>query len=431
MTYILSHDLGTTGNKATLFSESGSVTASQFCPYPTVYPQPGQAEQNAGDYWRAFCTATSELVSTSGINSKDIAVVSFSAQMMAALPIGNDGEPLRPAIIWSDMRSSAQTSRIAEDIGEEEVYRITGHRLSPSYSAAKIMWIRDHEPDIYRNASKFLQVKDYIIYRLTGHAVTDYSDATGTNLFDVTSMEWSDAMLHASGIAAEKLPEPILGSAVVGTVTQDAAGASGLKEGTAVVAGGGDGACATYGSGVLDDSEAYLCLGTSSWMATAVEGPVIDEQMRIGNYALFEAGKFMPTGSMNAGGGALKWFIDSVLQGEERIDYDELIGQAMAAVPGVQGLLFLPYLMGERSPPLGSYCPGNIHRSLDVPRPQRDGPGSAGRGFLSHQINSGSVSGEPDRSVSCTDYWRRGQQHSLEFDNRGHSGKKDSPSQCG
>jgi len=350
MTYILSHDLGTTGNKATLFSDTGTVCASGFSPYPTHYPRAGWAEQDADDYWQAFCTATRDLLAASKVEPGEVGAVAFSAQMMAALPIGRDGFPLRRSIIWSDMRSSSQASQLEEMVGGRDVYRITGHRLSPSYTATKAMWIRENEPEVFASTSVFLQAKDYVIFRLTGRAVTDYSDATGTNLFDVNTMEWSEEILRAAGIGKEKFPEAVSGDTVAGGITAAAAGKCGLAEGTPVVVGGGDGACATYGSGITDSTEAYLCLGTSSWIATSVVGPVIDEEMRIGNFALFEKGKFMPAGSMNAGGGALKWFVDSVLTGEEDTDYDDLIFKASQVAPGARGLLFLPYLMGERSP---------------------------------------------------------------------------------
>ncbi len=350
MNYLLSHDLGTTGDKAVLVSERGDIAASAFCGYPTYYPRPGWAEQDPEGYWKAFCRTTREMVETSGVNIRSIAAVSFSAQMMAALPVGQNGRPLRKAIIWSDMRASEQTARIDRAVGSREVYRITGHRLSPAYSASKIMWIRDFEPEMYEQAEMFLQVKDYVVFRLTGEYRTDYSDATGTNLFDVHTMSWSEELLKAAGILKDKLPEAVPATTVVGGITGKAAALCGLAEGTPVVIGGGDGACATYGSGILDAEEAYLCLGTSSWIATAVKEPVLDKEMRICSYALFEENAFMPTGSMNAGGGSLKWFLDSVLAGKERYSFEELLKWAGNVDPGVHGLLFLPYLMGERSP---------------------------------------------------------------------------------
>ena len=198
--YILAHDLGTSGNKASLYREDGTLTESVVVEYPTFYPFPGAVEQDPRDWWKAVCNSTKQLLSKSGISGRDVAVVSFSAQMMGCLLIGQDGMPLRNMLIWADNRAVREEEQMLLKIGAKKGYEITGHRISASYSAAKLLWIRDNEPEIYKNSFKMLHVKDYIIYRLTGKIVTDYSDASGTNLFDIRGKKWSSELLSAFDI---------------------------------------------------------------------------------------------------------------------------------------------------------------------------------------------------------------------------------------
>jgi len=355
--YILSHDLGTTGDKATLFSREGKLMASAFTPYDTVYPQIGWAEQNPEDYWDAFCRSTKSIIDNAGIKSSDIAVVAFSGQMMAALPVGSDGKALRNSIIWADLRSTEQAAQFGNKAGEDRVYRLTGHRLSASYSATKIMWIRENEPQVYEATEKFIHAKDYLVFKLIGRLCTDYSDASGMNLLDVEKLEWSDEMIEATGIDRAKLPELHESTDVVGDVHDAAASQSGLLQGTPVVIGGGDGPCATCGSGVVEAGEAYIYLGTSTWMGMASDVPLIDAQKRTFTFCHFKRGLYMPAGTMQAGGGSFKWLRDT-LGDVERLEaehkggdaYDILARKAAGIACGSDGLLFLPYLMGERSP---------------------------------------------------------------------------------
>jgi xylulokinase len=361
---ILSHDLGTTGDKATLFRADGTLVASALASYPTSYTKPGWAEQNAADYWGAFCRSTRELTAAAGCSPGDIGVVSFSGQMMAALPVDARGEALRPSIIWADQRATAEAGELARRVPPDRIYALTGHRVSASYSAAKIMWIRANEPDVYRRAAKFLHAKDFVVCRLTGRMATDLSDASGMNLLDIRSLEWSREMLDAAGISPSLLPDLCESTAVVGKVTAMAAAASGLLEGTPVAIGGGDGACATCGAGVVSEGDAYICLGTSAWMATASRTPLFDPQERTFTFCHFTRGLYFPCGTMQTAGGSLSWFLDAFPppnaagspHGESRY---ETANQEAASVPaGCEGLLFLPYLMGERSPWWNSHARG-------------------------------------------------------------------------
>ena len=355
-TLILAHDIGTTGDKATLFRPDGTIRASAFAPYPTSYPRPGWAEQDAEDYWTAFCSATRDLLAKSGAQTSSISVISFSGQMMAALPVDVAGAALRPSIIWADQRSANEAAELATRVSPKRVYTLTGHRLNASYSGTKIMWIRAHEPEVYGKTAKFLHAKDFLVMRLTGVAATDLSDASGMNLLDIESGSWSEEILEAAAIRRDLLPEVHEATDVVGTVTAGAARATGLLQGTPVVIGGGDGACATCGAGVVSDGDAYICLGTSAWLATASTRPLRDPFQRTNTFCYFRRGQYFPCGSMQAAGGSLQWFAQTLVEGVHDGTaagdsvYDALERGARDIAPGSEGLLFLPYLIGERSP---------------------------------------------------------------------------------
>jgi len=355
--YVLAHDIGTTGDKAALFGEAGDIAGSAFSGYPTYHPKEHWVEQDPADYWMAFCTATADLLERTGVRPSEIAAVSFSGQMQAALAVDASGEALRRSMIWADLRSVRQAACMGERIGEETVYELTGHRLSPAYTAAKIMWLAENEPDVYRRAFKFVQAKDYVAARLTGVIRTDFSDGSGTNLMNISTLRWEPEILEAAGIDPEKLPE--LGEAVevTGCVTASAARASGLTEGTPVVLGAGDGACATCGAGVVREGDAYVYLGSSTWMALATGEPLIDPDGRTMTFGHLRRGLYVPCGTMQAGGGSLKWLKDTVGEagrgaacGPAADAYDLLTAQAAEVPAGADGLLYLPYLMGERSP---------------------------------------------------------------------------------
>jgi xylulokinase len=355
--FILAHDLGTTGDKATLFSPRTGLAASEFSPYPTHFPKPGWAEQEPERYWQAFCSSTRALLEKSRVEPSQIAAVTFSGQMMAALPVDRQGQALRNSIIWADLRSSAQAQALAERIDADRVYRISGHRLSPSYSATKIMWIKEQEPELYKRTHRFLHAKDYLVCRLCGAQLTDYSDASGMNLLDITALRWSPEILEAAGLEAGKLPEIVESTQVAGKVGAEAAAASGLASGTPVVIGGGDGACATCGAGVVSEQQAYLYLGTSTWMAVASTRPLLDPAKRTFTFCHFLKGLYFPAGTMQAGGGSYQWLRNNLGDAELQaaalagVDAYELLNLKAAEAPaGSEGLLFLPYLMGERSP---------------------------------------------------------------------------------
>lgn len=355
--YILAHDLGTTGNKATLFDAEGTMLASAFSGYETFHPYGHWAEQEPEDWWRAVIETTQKLLADARVAPQDVAVIGFSGQMMGCLPVDAHGRPLRRCIIWADQRAVEQANRLAVALGEEQVYRITGHRISPTYSGAKIMWVRDHEPDVFAQAHKFLHVKDFIAMRMTGAFVTDRSDASGMNLYHLEEGCWSPAILEAVQLDERLLPEVHDSTDVVGELTSAAAEALGLVPGIPVVIGGGDGASAAVGAGAIEEGPAYNYIGASSWISFASRRPIYDAGRRIFNWAHMVPGMFLPCGTMQAAGGSYQWLRRQVCWYEakeaeqKRLDVYEVMNQrAEQSPPGARGLLFLPYLQGERSP---------------------------------------------------------------------------------
>lgn len=200
--YLLAHDLGTSGNKATLYSTEGELVKSCVHSYDMLVSNNNWVEQRPEDFWNAVCISTKELVQDIDVN--DIAAISFSGQMMGCICVDKEGRALRNALIWADMRATREEEMIRERISEEDFYHLTGHKISPSYGGQKLMWVKNNEPEIYENTYKMLNCKDYIILKLTGEFVTEYTDASSTNLLDLNKLEWSDRLLEVMGIDREK-----------------------------------------------------------------------------------------------------------------------------------------------------------------------------------------------------------------------------------
>ena len=361
--YLLAHDIGTSGNKATLYALDGSLISSKISSYDTHYFNANWVEQNPDDWWNAICKSTKELLE--GIDKKDVLAVSFSGQMMGCLCVDKNGVPLRPSIIWADMRASREEEFIRSKLSPEAFYKTVGHRISSSYSIEKLMWIKNNEPDIFKKTYKMLNAKDYIVYKMTGQFVTDYSDASGTNAFDINTFEWSSQILDAIGVDADKLPEALPSTYVAGEITAKVAEECGLAVGTKVVLGGGDGMCASVGAGSVAEGITYNCLGSSSWICTTTKQPVFDPEMRTFNWAHVVPGYIAPCGTMQTAGAAFAWVKNeickheqAVAKGQGKSAYALIDEQIENSKPGSNGLLFLPYLLGERSPRWNSNARG-------------------------------------------------------------------------
>jgi xylulokinase len=352
---ILAHDIGTSGNKATLYSVEGNLVASSTVDYPTRFFNANWAEQDPHLWWEAVSRASREVLLD--VDPDRIGAVSFSGQMMACVCMDKSGRVIRDAIIWADSRSVKQIESLKTRIDPADGYGITGHRLSPSYTLGKLLWIRDNEPDNYRQIYKILNPKDFIIYKLTGAWVTDETDASGTNIFDLEQRQWSQEIIAAAGISPDLLPDIVPSPTVVGSVTNDAARQTGLRAGTPVVCGAGDGLCASVGAGCVQEGRVYTSLGTSAWIATATRSPLADPQMRTFTFAHAVPNLYGPCGAAQAVGSAFNWARDTIYAGDStgagaaRTDVNEMLNEVIASAPvGAHRLLFLPYLLGERSP---------------------------------------------------------------------------------
>lgn len=355
--YILSHDLGTSGNKATLFHNNGTLVGSTLYEYETLYPHDKWVEQDPAVWWQAVCETTHTLLSKTNIKASEVLCVSFSAQMMGCLLVDKSGTPLRNMITWADSRADKQEEEMISLVGLEKGYHITGHRLSASYSAAKLLWVKENEPDIYNKAYKMIHAKDYITYKLTGKILTDYSDGSSTNLLDINTLTWSDDLIHTFGIRKDLLPELHASTDIAGTVTKSAAEQCGLVEGIPVVIGGGDGSCACVGAGVVQEGKAYNVIGTSSWISSASREPYFDPQMRTFNWIHLDKNLYTPCGTMQAAGLSYQWYKNTLCQNEATLAkelgqnvYALLDAMVLDSPPGAKGLVYLPYLIGERSP---------------------------------------------------------------------------------
>jgi len=353
--YLMAHDVGTSGNKATLFGTDGTLVASATVAYETHTFNANWAEQDPADWWRAVCESSKTLLAD--VDPHDVAAVALSGQMMGCLPVDATGEPLRPSMIYCDQRAVAEADRLAAAVGDEAFYGIVGHRVSPSYSIEKLMWLKANEPDIYARTAHMLNAKDYVNSKLTGQVATDCSDASGTNAFDLNTFAWSEQIVTAAGIEASMLPEVKESTAILGKVTSEAAASTGLVEGTPVAVGGGDGSCAAVGVGCIAPGMAYGYVGSSSWIALTSDKPIVDEQRRTMNWAHVVPGYLHPAGTMQTAGAAYQWLRNEICQAETAaaeaagVSPYEIINDTIAtSPPGANGLIFLPYLLGERTP---------------------------------------------------------------------------------
>lgn len=349
---ILAHDLGTTGDKASLHDDGGHLIGSTTATYDTRYGAGGVVEQDPAAWWAGFCRATRTLLAENDMRPESVEVVGVSGQMMGAVLLDGAGEPVRPAIIWADTRSQEQCAALINLLGQESAYEQLGHRLNPTYSVSKVMWVRDNEPETFARARSICNAKDFLAHRLTGILVTDPSDASSTNAFDQRTGSWSQDVLAAAGLDIGLFPDIVPSTTMVGTITSEAAAACGLVAGTPVVIGGGDGPIAAAGVGIVGPEDgAYAYLGSSSWISLASDRPLLDlPRMRTMTFNHVCVDRFVPTATMQAGGGSLHWVTDLLAGTQDEGRFDRLVGAADTTSAASEGLYFLPYLLGERSP---------------------------------------------------------------------------------
>jgi len=350
-------DVGTSGTKAILIDREGNLLASATCSYDLSTPRPGWAEQDPEDWWNATKESIRRVLEDSSVDRKEINGIGLSGQMHGTVFLDGKNRVLRPAILWCDQRTAAECDYITETIGKARLTRLTCNPALTGFSAPKIVWLRDNEPETYKKVEKVLLPKDYIRFRLSGEFAGEVSDASGTLLFDVSNRRWSDEVLDKLEIPAKWLP-PVYESVEPSTKLRgDLAAELGLTTGTPIVGGGGDQAAGGVGNGVVEEGLVSTALGTSGVVFASSDSPKLDEQSRVHTFCHAAPGIWHVMGVMLSAGGSLQWFRNN-LGGEEISEagkknmdpYEILTSKAEAAPVGSEGLIFLPYLAGERTP---------------------------------------------------------------------------------
>jgi xylulokinase len=351
---IISYDVGTGGCKATIFNEDGEMLASTVEEYKLYFPQPLFHEQRPDDWWNAVVSGTRKMLASSGIKPDQIDSIALSGQSLAIVPMAKDGTLLREQIpIWSDTRPGAQTKQYFATVDENEWYMTTGNGFSHEcYSIFKIMWMKENEPDLYARTDKFIGSKDYINYRLTGNMVTDHSYASGSGVYDLKARRYDQALLAASGVASDKLPEILDSIDLLGTLTSEAADALGLGTHVKVYAGGVDNSCMSVGAGNVAEGKLYLSLGSSSWIAISGAQPVLDRETRPTVWAHVVPQMFSSQVAIFAAGSSLEWVrrllaeYDQMAEKDGGSVYGHMDREAAQSTVGANGLLYNPTLAG-------------------------------------------------------------------------------------
>jgi xylulokinase len=351
MTALLGLDVGTTGARCVAIDETGRLLAEATAEYPLYSPRPGWSEQNPEDWWEASRTAIGRVAEKVG---PDVAGIGLTGQMHGAVFLDGGGAVIRPALLWNDQRTQEQCDEITRLVGAEELIRIAGNPALTGFQAPKLLWLREEEPDAYKRLQRLLLPKDYIRFRLTGQAATDVSDASGTLLLDLRSRDWSDEILAALQIPLRWLPEVFEGPEATGGVLAAAAGDLGLRPGIPVAAGGGDNAAAAVGNGVIKGGLASCSIGTSGVLFAHSDKLSLDPSGRLHAFCHAVPGRYHLMGVTLSAGGSLRWWRDVL----GNITYEEMGRLAAQAPPGSEGLVFLPYLTGERSPHLDPLARG-------------------------------------------------------------------------
>lgn len=352
-------DVGTSGTRAVLIDARGSVLASATVEHaPFRSPQTGWAEQDPRDWWRAATAAIRTLLTKNSLRSEEIDAVGLSGQMHGLVLLDKSHEVLRPSIIWCDQRTGAQCASLTEKIGAERLIELTCNPAVTGFTLPKMLWVRECEPRIWQRVSAVLLPKDFLRLQLTGDRATDVADASGTLLFDVAARKWSEQMLSASEIDERLLPRVYESPEVTGVVSNAGAEATGLRAGTPIVAGAGDQAAGAVGMGIVRTGNVSATIGTSGVVFAASDKPVVDPRGRVHTFCHAAPGRWHVMGVTQGAGLSLRWFRDQFGAGVEdgRDPYERLTEEAARVPAGANGLLWAPYLMGERTPHLDPHA---------------------------------------------------------------------------
>jgi xylulokinase len=355
--YLLGIDVGTTGSKVVLINSLGETIAAATTEYSMYMPKPLWAEQNPEDWWLATQASIRQVIENGKVAPGDIAGIGLTGQMHGLVLLDKEGSVLRPCIMWNDQRTAKQCQEITKQVGAEKVLQLIGNPVLPGFTAPKVIWVRENEPHIYEKVATILLPKDYIRYCLTGELFSEVSDSSGTAMFDVGKRQWSEDMLAALSIPREWMPEVTESPVVSARVNHQAAQATGLKAGTPVVGGGGDQAAQAVGTGIVKEGVTSVTLGTSGVVFAASDHYRVESQGRLHAFCHAVPGMWHLMGVMLSAAGSFRWYRDVLgdcerqrAEVEGRDPYDLLTEAAANVPPGSDGLIFLPYLTGERTP---------------------------------------------------------------------------------
>jgi len=347
MAYVVGIDASTTATKAVLVDETGAVVGIGSKAYGFDIPQPGWSEQSPELWWDGAVASIREVLALTGVRGEEIAAVGLTGQMHGLVLLDAADRILRPAILWNDQRTAHACDEIREAVGPERLIAITGNTALTGFTAPKLVWVRDHEPDVWSRIAHVLLPKDFVRLQLTGEHALDKADGAGTLLFDLDARDWSPEVLDALRIDRRWLPPTFEGPAITGVMNAAAAEATGLRAGTPVVAGGGDQAANAVGVGAVEPGVVALSLGTSGVVFATTERPLRDPTGQVHAFCHAVPGRWHLMTVMLSAAGSLRWFRDTLAPGE---DFGRLVASAAGVSAGFDGLFFLPYLTGERSP---------------------------------------------------------------------------------
>ena len=365
MGIVLGVDVGTSGTKALAVAADGEVLASALIEYPLYTPKPDWAEQDPGDWKNAALDALRQLAHNPAVNVSDIKGIGLTGQMHGSVFLDKDNNVLRNALLWCDQRTAPQCAAITEKIGEKQLIEMVCNPALTGFTAPKILWLRDNEPKLYDRLAKVLLPKDYVRLILTDEYATDVADASGTLLFDVKNRTWHKELMSKLDIPGEWMPRAFEGPEVTGKLNAASAKFTGLPEGLPVVAGGGDQAAGGVGMGIVNTGVISATVGTSGVVFAFADKVSLDPQGRVHTFCHSVPGKWHVMGVVLSAGGSLRWYRDALCQAEKSVAsetgrdaYEYITAEAASVSPGAEGLSFLPYLTGERTPHKDPYAKG-------------------------------------------------------------------------
>ena len=386
MKYLLGVDLGTSSTKTVLFDEMGTRVASATVEYPLYQPQNGWAEQDPKDWYEATIKTIKAVLEDSGVNATDVLSLGIAGQMHGLVLLDAEGEVLRNSIIWCDGRTQKQCDEITETIGRKQLIEITANPALTGFTLGKILWVRENEKEIFERAKTVLLPKDYVRYKLTGKLNMEVSDASGMNLLNISTRQWSDEIIEKLDLDRTLFPEICESAEVVGTITKEISEITGLSQETQVVGGAGDNAAAAIGMGVCAKGRAFTTIGTSGVVFAHSDEVTVDKDGRVHTFCAATKGGYTVMSCTLAAGLSLKWTRDNLCEEEMQEAqetgedvYNIMTNKAMESPIGANRLLYLPYLMGERSPILDSDARGaflglsGMHEKKDMIRSVMEG----------------------------------------------------------